>query len=63
MKDIIVYLVPLIMLELALAIPAFIHVLRHEKYKFGNRILWIVVVLFVQIIGPIVYFILGKGED
>ncbi|SET34753.1 PLD nuclease N-terminal domain-containing protein [[Clostridium] polysaccharolyticum] len=63
MKDIIVYLIPLVILELALVIPALIHVLKHDRYKFGNKPLWTVVVLFIQIIGPIVYFILGKEED
>ena len=55
-------LLPLIVLELSLTIVALIHVLRHPKYRFGNRILWILM-CFVQIIGPIIYFVFGKGED
>ena len=57
------FLIPLIIIELILAITALIHVLRHPHYKFGNKPFWIVVVLFVQIIGPIVYFIFGRGEE
>ena len=55
------FLIPLIIIEWILAITALIHVLRHPHYKFGNKPFWIVVVLFVQIIGPIVYFIFGRG--
>lgn len=57
------FLIPLILIELVLALTAFIHVLRHPHYKFGNKPIWIVVVLFVQIIGPVIYFILGRGEE
>ncbi len=57
------FLIPLIIIEWILAITALIHVLRHPHYKFGNKPFWIVVVLFVQIIGPIVYFVFGRGEE
>ncbi|WP_050637172.1 PLDc N-terminal domain-containing protein [Candidatus Stoquefichus sp. SB1] len=56
-------LLPIIILELSLAIFSFIHVLRHPHYKFGNKIVWCIIVLFVQFIGPVVYFIFGRGED
>lgn len=57
------FLIPLIIIEWILAITALIHVLRHPHYKFGNKPFWIVVVLFVQIIGPIAYFVFGRGEE
>ncbi|MEG0277517.1 MAG: PLD nuclease N-terminal domain-containing protein [Coprobacillus sp.] len=61
--DYIVYLIPLIILILTLALVSVIHVIRHPHYKCGNRAIWIVVCLFIQIIGPILYFTIGKGED
>ena len=57
------FLVPVILVELALMITALVHVLRHEKYRFGNRILWVVIVVFLQIVGPILYFTIGRGEE
>lgn len=56
-------LIPIILIELALGVTALIHVLRHPHYKFGNKPVWIVVVLFVQIIGPVIYFVFGRGEE
>lgn len=56
-------LLPVIIIELTLAIFSFIHVLRHPHYKFGNKIIWSLVVLFIQFIGPVIYFIFGRGED
>lgn len=57
------FLIPIIIIELVLAITALIHVLRHKKYRFGNMVMWIIIVLVLQIIGPIVYFVLGRGEE
>ncbi len=55
-------LIPLLLLEYALAITALVHVLCHPNYRFGTRIVWVLVVLFVQIIGPVLYFTVGRGE-
>lgn len=57
------FLIPVLIIELMLAITALVHVLRHPNYRFGNKIVWILVVLLIQIIGPIVYFVFGKGEE
>lgn len=57
------FLIPLVLVSMTLAITALIHVLRHPNYKFGNKIIWAIIVLFVQFIGPIVYFIFGKGDE
>ena len=56
-------LLPLIIAEVALMLAALRHVLKHRNYRFGTRAFWIPVVVFIQIIGPIAYFIFGRGED
>lgn len=55
-------IIPIIILEFILMITAVIHILRNPIYRFGNRILWLIIVIFVQIIGPILYFLIGRGE-
>ena len=56
-------LIPLVIIQLALGIFALIHVLKHPRYRFGNKVMWILIVLFINIIGPIVYFVFGRGEE
>ena len=63
LQEFLPFLIPLIIIQLALAIFSLVHVLRHPNYKFGNKILWIVIVLFIQFIGPAVYFSIGKGDE
>lgn len=57
------FLIPLLIAQLALGIASAIHVWRHPHYRFGNRIFWLIVVLFVQLIGPVMYFLLGRGDE
>ncbi|MCE5344187.1 MAG: PLDc N-terminal domain-containing protein [Eubacteriales bacterium] len=57
------FLIPILIIELALMLTALVHVLRHPHYRFGSKPLWIIVVVVFQIIGPIVYFAFGRGEE
>ena len=57
------FLIPLFLIQLALMITALMHVLKHPQYRFGSRTMWILVVVFLQIIGPVVYFAFGRGEE
>jgi hypothetical protein len=56
-------LIPLLIAQYALAIVAVIHVMKHPNYRFGSRIFWIIVVLAVNLIGPIAYFLIGQNPD
>lgn len=57
------FLIPILLVEIGLMLVALIHVLKHKKYRFGNRLLWVLVVVLFQIIGPILYFTIGRGEE
>jgi hypothetical protein len=37
--------------------------LKHPHYRFGNRAVWLLIVILIQIIGPVIYFVFGKEED
>jgi hypothetical protein len=56
------FLLPIIIIELILLVAALVHILTHKTYKTGNRTIWIIV-SFIQIIGPILYFILGRSDE
>lgn len=56
-------LLPVIILNLILVITALIHIIKHPNYKIGNKVIWIFLVLFISIIGPILYFTIGRGDE
>lgn len=56
-------LLPIVLIELVLMVLALVHIFRHDNYKYGNRIAWVIVVIMFQIIGPIMYFAIGRSEE
>ena len=57
------FLIPLIIAQFALLGYTLHHILTHTTYKRGSRVLWLVITLvFMNFIGPILYFILGKED-
>ena len=57
------FLIPLAVIQLGLTAAALIHILRHKTYRFGNRPLWIIICLIISLIGPVLYFAFGKGDE
>lgn len=56
------FLIPLFLLQLVLLVWALIDIFKRDHYKVGNRVMWVLICLFVNTVGPILYFIIGRGE-
>jgi hypothetical protein len=57
------FLIPIAVIQLALLASAVVHILRHNSFRFGNRLMWLIICVAVNIIGPVLYFVIGKGDD
>ncbi|MBN2026956.1 MAG: PLDc N-terminal domain-containing protein [Actinobacteria bacterium] len=48
---------------------ALVDVARRERVRYGSKLLWVVVIVLINIIGPIIYLAWGRmpaeggGED
>jgi bacteriorhodopsin len=62
LNELLPFLIPLIVIQVGLTVAALISVLRRNTYRRGNRIIW-VLVSFISIIGPIIYFTMGRGDE
>lgn len=63
-KEYLPFLIPLVLIEVVVFVAALTHILKHDKYKVGNRVLWLIVVcVLFQLVGPILYFVIGKSDD
>lgn len=63
-KEMLPFIIPLVIVEMMLLIYTLYHILTHKTYKHGSRALWIIVTLAgMQFIGPILYFLLGREES
>jgi hypothetical protein len=56
-------LIPIILIELALMIAAIVDLIKHPKTRFMPRWVWVLVVLFFQLFGPIIYFMIGREQE
>ena len=60
-RELLPFLIPIILLELALMIFALVDLIRRERTK-GPKWLWAIIIVFVNLLGPIVYFIIGRED-
>ena len=63
-SEILPFLIPLVIAQFGLLGYTLYHILTHNTYKRGNRTIWLIVTLvFMNFVGPILYFILGKEDE
>ena len=57
------FLIPLVIVQFILFGYTLYHILTHKTYKRGNRAIWLLItILFMNFVGPILYFLLGKED-
>lgn len=62
-EQVIALLAPIVLLQLGLMIAALIDLERDERrVRGGSKLVWAVVIVFLNVIGPIVYFVAGREE-
>ncbi len=54
------FLIPLIALQVLLTLIALIMLIRQNRVRYMNKLLWAVIILIFSMIGPILYFVLEK---
>jgi membrane-anchored protein YejM (alkaline phosphatase superfamily) len=56
-------IIPILVIQLGLLIWGLYDLTRPErKVKGDSKVLWALVIIFVNIIGPIIYFLFGRDE-
>jgi len=60
MINLIIPLLPVIILSIALTLLAVLSILKQKNFKRGNKVMWLVIAILIQFIGPGLYFLLGR---
>jgi hypothetical protein len=55
-------LIPILIIQLILLIVSIVDLIRIEKTN-GPKWLWALIILFINIIGPILYFVIGRRNE
>lgn len=53
---------PIIILDLILVITALVSCLK-EEHTNGPKWMWILIILFINLIGPVLYFVIGRQKQ
>ncbi len=62
LEQILPLLVPIIVIQLILLVVALLD-LRKQTTTRGPRWMWAIIIIFVNIVGPILYFVLARKEE
>jgi len=54
-------LIPILVIQLLLIIFALVDLVRRDQTR-GPKWMWVLVILFVNMIGPIIYFLVGRED-
>lgn len=60
-KTQIALIIPIIILYLALLLTAIIDLGKNWQIR-KNALIWLFVILFINILGPVIYFVFGRKE-
>jgi len=55
-------LIPLVLLELGLMVAALLDLTKREQTR-GPKWMWVLIVVLVNMVGPIAYFLVGRLEE
>jgi phospholipase D-like protein len=62
-EQIIALVVPIVIIQLGLIIAALIDLERDERHvRGGSKLVWALVIVFVNVVGPILYFVAGRED-
>ena len=63
-EQIIALLIPIVVIQLGLMIAALVDLECDERQvRGGSKLVWAIVIVFVNILGPILYFVAGREES
>jgi hypothetical protein len=63
LNEILPFLIPLLILQLALLVTGLYDLTRPERrVRGGNKVIWGVVIVLGQLLGPLIYFLFGRED-
>lgn len=60
--EILPFFIPLLILQLALMIVALVDLIKRQRVRGDNKVLWALLIVLVNIIGPVAYLIFGRED-
>ncbi len=55
-------ILPIVLLQLLLLIFAIVSITKRKEFKYFNKPIWLIIAVFINLLGPILYFALEGRE-
>lgn len=62
LRELIPLLIPILIIQLALIVVALLDLSKRTETN-GPRWLWVIIIIFLNMLGPILYFLVGRKES
>jgi len=63
LTDLLKVIWPLLVLQFVMQVIALVNLYKREKVRFDNKWIWVAIIVFFNILGPILYFAFRGPED
>jgi hypothetical protein len=64
LQEILPFLIPLVILQLVLLVVGLYDLTRPERrVKGDSKVVWALIIIFVNLLGPLLYFLVGREES
>ncbi|QUL99404.1 MAG: PLDc_N domain-containing protein [Candidatus Fermentithermobacillus carboniphilus] len=54
---------PLLLIQLALMVASLVDLRKRQKVRYLSKPAWVLVCIFLNTLGPVLYFLVGRGEE
>lgn len=61
-SKLIMIIAPFVLLQFALALYALLDLRKHDV-KIGTKIMWVFIIILINTVGPILYFLIGRKQN
>jgi hypothetical protein len=63
LEQIVALVLPIVLIQLGLMVVALVDLEREERrVRGGNKVIWALIIVFLNVIGPILYLTVGREE-
>ncbi|MHA2366016.1 MAG: PLD nuclease N-terminal domain-containing protein [Candidatus Hodarchaeales archaeon] len=62
-QELLLLIIPILILQILLIIIAIRDWLKEENKNIPNRLMWLLIILFISAFGPIIYFLAAPRHD
>lgn len=63
LQELLPLLIPLLVVQLTMQVVALISLKNRTKVRFGNKLVWVLIIVCGTMLGSILYFIIGGVSD